>query len=51
MPPRVTPTSVVVHGAGETCVEVNGPQAEEERICGPEGGHTHLSVNGTILQM
>lgn len=38
MPPRVTPTSVAVHGVGETCVEMNGPQVEEERMCGPEGG-------------
>lgn len=32
MPPRVIPASVVVHGGGETCVEVSGPQVEEERI-------------------
>lgn len=42
-PPRVTPTSVVMHGVGETCVEVNGPQVEEERMCGPEGG-SHLPL-------
>lgn len=46
MPPRVTPASVAVHGVG---VEVNGPQIEEERMCGPEGGHT--AVNATILQI
>lgn len=31
--------------------EANGPQAEGERMCGPDGGHTHLSVNATILQV
>lgn len=45
MSPRVTSTSVVVHGVGETCVEVNGPQVEEERMCGLGGGRvSHPSL-------
>lgn len=51
MPPRVTPTSVLVHGGDETCVEVNGSQLEKKGCMDHRGGHTHLSANVTILQI